>query len=236
MPRMSESNCRTLVANIELHLEPEVGYPLAYGPRPKATEQTACSTEPKGNDMHTEAMASEIERPVDVVYLDFDGVIHHEAVYISHKRGIYIDQTIAPGAVLFEWAPILVDALQPYPNVKLVLSTSWCRQPGFSRAKKRLPIELHNRVVGGTYHRDFHGSDPWWDHEFTQTTRASQILADVSRRKPRRWIAVDDDVDHWPVEYLDHLVPCDGVLGLSSLETQRCLREKLAAMHHLPGG
>ncbi len=180
--------------------------------------------------MYPMAIASDTERPIDVVYLDFDGVTHHEAVYISHKRGIYIDQTIAPGAVLFEWAPILIDALQPYADVKIVLSTSWCRQPGFSRAKKRLPMELQSRVVGGTYHRSIHGADPWLRHQFAETPRASQILADVGRRKPKRWIALDDDVDDWPVEYLDHLVPCDGALGLSSAETQVCLRIKLAAM------
>ena len=165
-----------------------------------------------------------------VVYLDFDGVIHHEAVYISHKRGIYIDQTVAPGATLFEWAPVLVEALQPYRDVKIVLSTSWCRQPGFSRAKKRLPIELQNRVVGGTYHRAIHGADPWLLHQFSEAPRASQILADVGRRKPRRWIAIDDDVKDWPLEHLDNLVPCDGAFGLSSPQAQNILRERLAAM------
>jgi hypothetical protein len=180
--------------------------------------------------VHPIAIDSDTERSIDVVYLDFDGVLHHEAVYISHKRGIYIDQTIAPGAVLFEWAPILVDALQPYPAVKIVLSTSWCRQPGFSRAKKRLPAELQNRVVGGTYHRGIHGADPWLRQQFAEMPRASQILADVSRRKPRRWIAIDDDVDDWPTEFLGHLVPCDGALALSSPEAQKNLREKLAQM------
>ncbi len=172
------------------------------------------------------------EKPAtNVLYLDYDGVLHHEAVYLSYKRGIYIDQQSAPGAVLFAWAPILVNALAPYPEVQIVLSTSWCRQPGFSRAKKRLPIELQWRVVGGTYHCRIHGGDPWQRQRFIETHRALQILSDVSRRRPADWLALDDDVDGWPVDHLDHLVPCDGALGLSSPKTEMYLRAKLAAMH-----
>lgn len=172
----------------------------------------------------------EVAQPLYVAYLDFDGVLHHEAVYISAKRGIYIDQSIAPGAALFEWAPILADALDPYPDIKLVLSTSWCRQPGFSRAKRRLPPELQQRVIGGTYHRRHHGADPWQRRDFAETPRAMQILADVKRRRPSAWIALDDDIDDWPGEYLTHLVACDGSRGLSSPETQRRLQDALSAM------
>lgn len=173
-------------------------------------------------------MASELQTPLNVVYLDYDGVLHHEAVYLSQKLGIHIDQKVAPGAVLFEWAYVLVDALRPYPEMKIVLSTSWCRQRGFTRAKRRLPSELQDRVIGGTYHRGIHGADHWSRHQFASTPRASQVLADVARRKPAHWIAIDDDVDDWPAKYLDHLVACDGRLGLSSPQAQDILRERLA--------
>ncbi len=165
-----------------------------------------------------------------VLYLDFDGVLHHEAVYVSPKRGIYIDPKVAPGAMLFEWAPLLIEALDPHPEVRIVLSTSWCRQPGYSRAKQRLPFPLRERVIGGTFHRRVHGADQWGRQTFAETTRALQILADVSRRKPKDWLAIDDDVDGWPIEYLDRLVPCDGSLGLSSPATLQTLKRKLDTM------
>ncbi len=41
-----------------------------------------------------------------LLYLDFDGVLHHEAVYVSSKRGIYIRE---PGFELFEWARFAPD-------------------------------------------------------------------------------------------------------------------------------
>src|ERR1700739_685965 len=80
-----------------------------------------------------------------LLYLDFDGVLHHEAVYVSSKQGIYIREL---GFKLFEWAHFLVSALEPHPTVRIVLSTSWCRQPGFSRACTRFPPELQHRVIG----------------------------------------------------------------------------------------
>jgi len=183
--------------------------------------------------MHSTDITPGPKQPLYVVYLDYDGVLHNEAVFISPKRGIYIDQKVAPGAVLFEWAPILSTALSLHPDIKIVLSTSWCRHPGFSRARRRLPLDLQARVIGGTYHRRHHGAEPWQRQEFAETARALQILADVARRKPTAWIALDDDIDDWPAEHLDHLVACNGGLGLSAPDTQRRLYEALCAMKAL---
>ncbi len=165
-----------------------------------------------------------------LLYLDFDGVLHHEEVYVSPKRGIYISERHAPGATLFEWAPLLVDALAPHPHVRIVLSTSWCRQPGYGRALRRLPLELQRRAIGGTFHRRVHGADPLLLQSFVGTPRGLQILADVRRRRPLDWISLDDDVDGWPVEHLGNLVACDGALGLSCPDTLARLKARLAGM------
>ncbi len=160
-----------------------------------------------------------------VILLDFDGVLHHEAVYVSRKLGIYLCPQRAPGAALFEWAHYLVEALSGHPDVRIVLSTSWCRKPGFDKAKARLPLELQERVIGGTFHKRIHGADPHLTQSFMNTPRGLQVLADVKRRQPVHWLALDDDAEDWPQEHLGNLLECDGAKGLSDA----CVRAKLQA-------
>lgn len=162
-----------------------------------------------------------------VLYLDLDGVVHHEAVLWHPHRGIYMSPYEAPSHALFEWLPILEEELAPYPSVALVLSSTWCIRPGYAKTLQRLPKELRARFIGGTYHKRVHGADPWTLASFRTTSRGMQILADVQRRRPRHWIALDDDIEDWPAFAIDNLVACEGTTGLSSPEVRRELRRKL---------
>lgn len=149
-----------------------------------------------------------------VLYLDYDGVLHHDAVYRHHRRGIYIDQERASGHRLFEYAPLLERALAPYPDLRIVLSTTWVRVLGFQRARDRLPTALADRVIGATFHSQAHGQSPMHTDAFLEMSRGEQVWADVTRRRPKRWLALDDAVDDWPVELADKLVACDSSCGL----------------------
>lgn len=80
-----------------------------------------------------------------ILYLDFDGVLHDDAVYCSPDRGMYLDTL---GRVLFEWMPILDELLAPYPELRVVLSTSWVRAKGLVFATSQLSPSLRSRVVG----------------------------------------------------------------------------------------
>lgn len=73
-----------------------------------------------------------------VLYLDFDGVLHPAPVYRHHKRGIYFGVEHS-GHKLFENVSALVAALAPYPAVSVVLSTSWVHVLGYSRARSFYP-------------------------------------------------------------------------------------------------
>ena len=46
-----------------------------------------------------------------VLYLDYDGVLHDDAVYWHPKHGIYMG---TQNRVLFEWTSILEELLAPY--------------------------------------------------------------------------------------------------------------------------
>lgn len=159
----------------------------------------------------------------DVLYLDFDGVLHPECVFIDAYRGVHLRGAF--GRALFENAEILVCELAPYPAVKLVLSTSWVRVLGYDSARRRLPIELQARCVGATFHSRHHrsvqedGTGP-----FTAPLRGEEVMADVKRRTPHRWLAVDDTDEGWPLEARDNLVLTHPFSGIRASGVRERLR------------
>lgn len=162
-----------------------------------------------------------------VLYLDLDGVVHHEKVLWHPRKGIYMSPYEAAGHSLFEWVPILEAVLEPYPAVALVLSSTWCIRPGYSATLKRLPASVRARFIGGTYHKRVHGVDPWNLSMFRTTPRGVQILEDAQRRKPRHWITLDDDLEGWPDSCRQNLIACEGTTGLSNLDVQHELSNRL---------
>lgn len=155
-----------------------------------------------------------------ICYVDFDGVTHDDAVYWSRREGIFMG---TPGRALFEWLPILEELLAPYPDVKIVLSTSWVRVKNFEFAKKQVPSSLQKRVVGATFHnREMQKFD------FDNMSRGMQICADVGRRKPAGWFAIDNDDQGWPAWCRDRLIKTEDRLGLSDPAVQDLVRKMLA--------
>jgi hypothetical protein len=157
-----------------------------------------------------------------VIYLDFDGVLHDGEVYWHVKRGIYMK---TPGRRLFEWMAILEELLAPYPDVKIVLSTSWVRARNFNFARSKLSPALQARVIGATFHKREMRKDL-----FDLLSRGAQIVQDVGRRQPQKWFSIDDDVLDWPRGYLRHLVATDSSAGLSDPRVQAAIRRQLEAM------
>lgn len=82
-----------------------------------------------------------------ILFLDFDGVLHPDAVYLT-KRGVELR---AEGG-LFMWSSLLSDALANHPDIRIVLSTSWARQISYDHARKALPLPLRSCVIGATWH------------------------------------------------------------------------------------
>lgn len=117
--------------------------------------------------------------------------------------------------------PILEQLLEPYPDLKLVLS-SWVRQLGYTRARKALPPSLHKRVIGATY-QGRHTRE----EEFARLTRYEQVIADVARRQPRKWLAIDDDLDGWPEHALINVVPMTLLVGLGDAAAALELKQRL---------
>lgn len=158
-----------------------------------------------------------------VLYLDFDNVLHGDVLRFRKAPSIWPD---TEGQVLFENVPILVRLLDPYPDLKIVLSTSWVRELGFTRARGYLPLSIQQRVIGATFHKRHMRKD-----EFSQLSRYSQIIADVERRQlpAISWLSIDDDVEGWQDHALNNLVKMPAVVGLgdpaAALELERRLKQ-----------
>lgn len=163
-----------------------------------------------------------------LLFLDYDGVLHPDAAYLVRGRPV-----LQAEGELFMWAPILVDLVRPYPDLKIVLSTSWVRVLGFSRARGYLPEEIRSRVIGGTWHSAMgrhaegsHRTDSTW---FSESSRYEQIARYISRASGRAssWLAIDDDAEGWDDAHRVRLVETDGDTGLSSPLAHEDLSTKL---------
>ena len=157
---------------------------------------------------------------MDVLYLDFDGPLHPDAVW--YQYGMRQPRLRAPGHELFENLPVFEAAIAPYPDLKIVLSTSWVQTFGFEQTCAFLTDALRPRIIGATYDPD---SPTAW--RWSRLSRYDTIAQDLERRHPQRWLALDDDVIGWPVNQRDALawVPA---IGLRCPDAQTRLRERLA--------
>jgi len=156
-----------------------------------------------------------------LLYLDFDGVLHHENVLWHPRRGVYAG---APGFELFEHAALLAELLAPHPQVGIVLSTSWVRTLRYSRVVKRLPPDLRHRVLGATFHSQMDVQI------FLAQPRGRQVLADVARRQPKDWFALDDTDEGWSPESRPHVLITDERLGVSAPGMPKRIADALRQM------
>jgi hypothetical protein len=160
-----------------------------------------------------------------VLYLDFDGTVHHERCFWHPKRGAYLH---APDRyALFQHVPLLEALLTPYPDVRIVLSTSWVMRYGCDGAANRLTPALRDRVIGATFHSKMsHGG-------FLLLPRGMQVWCDVLRRQPGSWLALDDDPIGWPEDVRSHLVLTDPYEGISPAEVQTQISQRLELLAEL---
>lgn len=163
-----------------------------------------------------------------IIFLDFDGVLHPDAVYNPKNKPLELR---APGE-LFMHAHILIDALAYYPEARIILSTSWVRILGYERTVNKMPAGLAARVVGATWHKRMviDGQDP-----FSWMTRYEQIESHVKRNGIKRWLAIDDlhsGSEDWPAEQMIRLVLTEQFKGLGYIVAQADLNTKLMEIQY----
>lgn len=98
-----------------------------------------------------------------IIFLDFDGVLHHENVtlkrchpvarrYLKPHESCFLthDGKLAEGKNLFEHADRLAATLAPFPDVRIVISSSWREHFRPDKILSFLPLALADRVIGHT--------------------------------------------------------------------------------------
>ena len=160
--------------------------------------------------------------PPDVLFLDYDMCLHRCDAYVSDGHVVPSD----PGVAFFEFAEILEQALRPYPQVKIVLSTDWVSVLGFERARDALPPPLRERVIGATQ-VDI-GDEPG----FSELTRGEQIRRYVVKHQLTAWLAIDDRRDGFG-PFPEQLVHCQPGVGLDDSVVQKLLARRLRLLFYV---
>ncbi|WP_316150582.1 HAD domain-containing protein [Cupriavidus sp. BIC8F] len=146
-----------------------------------------------------------------VLFTDFDGVFHSADEPALDGAGRLI-----ANKRLFVWLPILVDVLEPYPDVRIIVSSDW---------RRLLDDDGLRRVLGPLGHR-FAGVVETWG-----ISRADEILTEVRRRQLTRWLAIDDHPTVAIASRRDtRFIACAPAVGLSADTVQATLRSRLAGL------
>jgi hypothetical protein len=155
------------------------------------------------------------------LYLDFDGVLHTHDVFVNRQG----QMSIASGHQYFEHADMLGELIQPYPDLRIILSTTWSWVFGLDGARAHLPPSLRHRCEDLTFNSAL--SKTMSKNDFADLPRGRQVAFDVTSRRPEAFLALDDDRTGWG-ELLPYLVPTEKVKGISSPHVRRTIEAKLA--------
>ncbi|TDG24284.1 hypothetical protein EYW47_11805 [Paraburkholderia silviterrae] len=169
-----------------------------------------------------------LDNATPTLFVDFDGTLHIGNAYIDDAGEITLDT----GRPLLEFAPLLVELLEPYPDVEIVLTTSWTRSLPEERVIAYLPHELRQRVAGTT--RDI---KPRRSYVLEGTERTYVISCYAFGKQLKNWLAIDDAVfgaarfGREPRELVDHFLLLDPRRGISDENALRRIKEWLVKTH-----
>ncbi|MGF6572563.1 hypothetical protein SAMN05443245_4614 [Paraburkholderia fungorum] len=165
------------------------------------------------------------------LFVDFDGTLHVGNAYIDDAEEITLDT----GRQLLEFAPLLSELLAPFPDVQIVLTTSWARRLPEDRVIGYLPLELRARVIGTT------GSiKPRRSYVLDGTERTDVITSYAYGKRLKHWLALDDSVfgverfGREPGELVDNFLLLKSSVGISDGAILTRIAKWLADVHASP--
>ncbi|WP_425218997.1 HAD domain-containing protein [Ralstonia solanacearum] len=171
------------------------------------------------------------ENHTPTLFLDFDGTLHAGHALIDAQNQVSLDS----GRPLFEFTPLLVSMLAPYPAVAIVLTTSWLQRLSLDEVMAYLPLELARRIIGTT--KDI---KPRLGDLKSGTDRTAAITSYAYGKGLRNWLAIDDSVHgaykfgQEPGELLHHFVLLDADRGINDEQAQERIRSWLAGTQGRP--
>jgi len=131
----------------------------------------------------------------------------------------------------FESVPALEEALQKWPDARIVLTSTLPWRDGLAATLEKLGPTIASRVHGFTYEdlttratravRNIRTSDirvvGYSADDYWRMNKSHVVLSHVEWAQPSARVAVDDEDILWPLEVRrDHVVLTDGCEGLRS--------------------
>jgi hypothetical protein len=183
---------------------------------------------PRGLRKLIESTPLILDNETPTLFVDFDGTLHVGNAYIDDADEITLDT----GRPLLEFSPLLAALLEPYPDVKIVLTTSWARRLPAERVIAYLPPELRPRVVGTT-----RSIKPRRSYVLDGTERTDVIRSYAHGKRLKHWLAIDDAVrgverfEHVPGELAGHFLLLNSSKGISDDDALRRIAQWLSDVH-----
>jgi hypothetical protein len=168
------------------------------------------------------------ERTTPTLFLDFDGTLHVGHAVVDADGQVSLES----GGPLFEYAPLLVELLAPYPAVEIVLTTSWLDAMNDETVLAYLPPELSRRVIDTT-----RGRRPRLSYMLNGSGRTDVITCYAFGKGLTQWLAIDDSVYgayHFgpePGQLMRNFLLLDSSRGISDKGAQQRIREWLVEVH-----
>jgi HAD domain in Swiss Army Knife RNA repair proteins len=169
-----------------------------------------------------------LPRKTPTLFVDFDGTLHGGHALLDPNGQVSLDS----GRPLFEYAPLLVEILKPYPNVEIVLTTSWLDTLPTLEVISYLPQELARRVVDTT-----RGRKARFSYMQNGSGRTDIITCYAFGKRLEHWLAIDDSVygayhfGRVPGELMRNFVLLDATSGISDESAQQRIRDWLVEVH-----
>lgn len=132
-----------------------------------------------------------------VIFVDYDGVFHPVSDLHWFSMGLPVDTCIERGR-LFRWTAILHEILDPHPDVRIVVHSSW---------RLLHPEERVKLLLGPLAERVIHVISQEYD-------RSDGIAAYIEEHGVEDYVILDDRPD-WFAYGTPRLVVCDSETGIS---------------------
>ena len=158
-----------------------------------------------------------------ILFLDFDGVLHpwDPKIQLNEKQ-------------MFSLKPLLENTLRSFPDVEIVITSSWRQKYSLEKLRRLFSPEFASRIIGVTppTRRDERGRYP-------NGCRGQEILQWLyqNRRNVDQWLALDDLEWMFEPSLRNRLILCDSATGLTEQkinELEQRLKELMTGSITLP--
>lgn len=137
-----------------------------------------------------------------ILFLDFDGVLHPEPCSDS--------------SILFCHLPRLESVLRDFPDVRIVISSTWRTAHTLDNLKANFSPDIAQRIIGVTpAWRDLPDLLDTIGHTYVRQVEIEGWLR-ASGRPWEKWIAIDDKA-YWFKPFLPNLVIADARFCLTDV-------------------